>query len=161
TNINPNFRATDAYGDTVYNELTAVNVTPPSCTVANTTYCHYEAFFTGIPAAAPTAVSASQVGDQFQISWTPDPARAPVIISSTLTATPVNSTAPVLTATVAGTGTVGAIGPLQPQTTYSITVASVDAGGLGASSSPITATSTPATVAPGAPSGLTAAWTSA
>ena len=64
--------------------------------------------------AAPTRVTAVQTDDQFQVSWTPAGQIGPPR-SSTVTATPVNSTALVLTTTVTGQATNGVLSSLQPQ----------------------------------------------
>jgi hypothetical protein len=79
--------------------------------------------------------------EQFQISWTPAAETASLITSSTVTATPVGSSAPVLTATASGSATSALIGPLQPSTTYQITVTNTDAEGTSPASIPIEARS--------------------
>jgi hypothetical protein len=117
TALSPAFSATDASGDQVYNSLNAVNVAPSSCTVANTTYCTYRAYLTVLPPGAPTGVTVVQVGDEFQVSWTPSTPNPNLITSSTLTATPVVSTASIVSATEIGSATTGFVGPLQPLTT--------------------------------------------
>ncbi len=109
--------------------------------------------------AAPTGVTAGQSGDQFQVSWTPNGVNPVAIISSTLTATPVNSTASILTTTVTGSVTTGIIPTLQPQTTYEITVVNTTIGGSSPASTPISVTTSPATIPPSAPAGVTASWT--
>jgi hypothetical protein len=83
-----------------------------------------------------------------------------VITSSTITATPVNSALPTLTATVSGAATRGLIGPLQPATRYQITVVNTDAGGSSEPSSAYSAMSRAASTPPSAPTGVTAHWTS-
>jgi hypothetical protein len=133
--VSTSFSETDAYGDRVYNTETGayLETTSPPLTAP----------------AAPTGVSASQsnieVGEslvlRFQVSWTPAAETAPLITSSTVTATPVGSTAPVLTATVEGSGSSTIVGPLQPNTTYRITVTNSDREGTSAPSEPIEATS--------------------
>jgi hypothetical protein len=72
-------------------------------------------------------------------------------MSSTLTATPVNSTASILTMTVTGQATNGVISSLQPQTTYQISVVSTTICGSSPASTPISVTTSPATVPPSAP----------
>ena len=137
--VNPTFTATDVYGDIIYNAGAAAYLVVP------------------LP-SAPTGVTPIQSGDQFQVSWTPmglDPA---AVTSSTVTATPVNSTASVLTTTVAGPATNGIISPLQPQTTYQITVVTTSISGVSPASAPISVTTSPATVPPGAPTGVAAGW---
>jgi hypothetical protein len=140
--VNPNFSATDANGDQVYNSINfggrAYLVVP-------------------VP-AAPTGVTAVQSGDQFQVTWTPSVANPAVILSSTLTATPVNSTAPVLTTTVTGSAASGVVAPLQPSTTYQVTVVTTTAGGSSPPSTPYTVTTEAASIAPSAPTGVSARW---
>jgi Fibronectin type III domain len=102
--------------------------------------------------AAPTGVTATQSGDQFNVSWTPAAATASYLTSSLITATPTGgSTAPVLTARIAGTAASGAVSGLLASTTYSVTVTNSDAGGTGPASAPVLVTSQPATVPPSAP----------
>jgi hypothetical protein len=158
--VSATFSATDANGDQIYNTLNAVNVVPSACTVANTTYCTYRAYLTVPAPGAPTSVAAIQVGDEFQVSWKPSTPNATVITSSTITATPIGSTAQIVTATETGSAETGFVGPLQPLTTYQITVVSTDAGGSSPPSAPITATTQPASVPPSAPTGVTARWLS-
>jgi hypothetical protein len=103
-------------------------------------------------AAAPTNVSATESADQLNVSWMPDPATAPYLSNSVITATPTGgSTAPVLTATVEGTATSGVINGVVGSTTYSVTVANNDAGGAGAASQPFVITTNKATIVPGVP----------
>jgi hypothetical protein len=68
-----------------------------------------------------------------------------------VTATPVNSTASVLTTTVAGSATDGVISSLQPQTIYQITVVNTTISGSSPASGPISVTTSPASVPPSAP----------
>jgi len=138
--VPPGFTATDTYGDQIYNTSTAGYLI--------------------VPAPGPAAiVTAVQSGDQFAVSWTLGPNVNPAAVtSSTLTATPVNSTAPTLTTTVGGSATNGLIGPLQPQTTYQITVVSTTIGGSSLASAPISVTTVAASVAPSAPTSVTAVW---
>ncbi len=135
----PTTTGTDQFGDVIYSPSSVAYLIVP------------------VP-AAPTAVVAVQASDQFQVSWTPNGVNPLAILSSTLTATPVNSTASVLTATVTGRATTGIIPSLQPQTTYQITVANTTLGGSGQPSSPISLTTLPATIAPSAPAGVSASW---
>lgn len=137
--LNPTFTATDAYGDAIYNAGTAAYLVVP------------------LP-AAPTGVTAVQSGDQFQVSWMPKGVNPAAVASTTVTATPVNSTASVLTTTVAGSATSGVISTLQPQTTYQITVVNSTISGSSPASAPISVTTSPATVPPSAPAGVTAHW---
>lgn len=136
---NPTFIATDGFNDILYNAGALAYLIVP------------------IP-AAPTNVAASQSGDQFEVSWAPDGVNPVAITSSTLTATPVNSTNPAVATTVTGTATNGIIPALQPATTYQITVVSTTVGGSGPASIPVSVTTSPATVPPSAPAGVTASW---
>jgi hypothetical protein len=156
--VSAGFSATDANGDKVYNVLNAVNVAPASCTVGNITYCAYRAYLTVAPPGAPTGVTATQVGDEFQVSWTPSLANPATITSSTITATPAGGNGTTVSTTETGQATTGFVGPLQPITTYQVTVVSTNAGGSSAASTPILATTQPASVAPSAPTGVTARW---
>jgi hypothetical protein len=110
--------------------------------------------------AAPTGVAASQSGDEFQVSWTPNGVNPVAITSSTLTATPVSSSASNLTTSVTGPVTNGIIPMLQPATTYQITVVSTTLGGSGPASTPISVTTSPATIPPSAPTNVVAVWAS-
>ena len=137
--VDPMFLATDAFGNTICNAGEAAYLVVP------------------LP-AAPAGVTAVQLEDQFQVSWLPmglDPA---AVVSSTLTAAPVNSTAPVLTASVIGSATNGVISPLQPQTTYQIIVVTTSISGSSSDSVPISVTSSPATIPPSAPTNVMASW---
>ena len=111
--------------------------------------------------AAPTGVTAVQVGDDFQVGWVADPATAALLTSSHVTATPVGSSAPVLDASVPGTASSAMVGPLQPQTTYQIVVSQTDAAGTGQPSDPITVTTPISSVPPSAPQGLSVRWIAA
>ncbi len=137
--VNATFTATDAYSDSIYNLGAAAYLVVP------------------LP-AAPANVSAVQAGDQFQVSWTPTGVNPAAVTSSTLTATPVNSSAAILTTTVAGSATSGVILSLEPQTTYQITVVNTTIGGASPASSLISLTTSPATVPPSAPAGVAANW---
>jgi hypothetical protein len=136
---NPTFIATDWFKDIFYNAGASAYLIVP------------------VP-AAPTGVTAGQSGDQFQVSWTPNGVNPIAITSSTVTATPVNSSASNLTATVTGPATNGIIPTLQPATSYQITAVSTTIGGSGPASTPISVTTSPATIPPSAPSGLSARW---
>ncbi len=140
--VNPTFSASDRYGDMVYNASGAAYLTVP------------------VP-AAPTGVAAVQSGDQFRVSWTLEGANPIAITSSTVTATPVSSTDPILTANVVGSTTSAMIGPLQPQTTYQITVVDTTIGGSSPASTAIAVTTSAATIAPSAPTGVMAYWAGA
>jgi len=137
--VNPTFLATDASGNTIYN----VGV---------------EAYLVVPLPGAPIGVTAVQLEDQFQVSWMPTGINPAAVVAATVTATPVNSTASVLTTNVASSATNTIISPLQPQTTYQITVVVTSISGSGPASAPISVTTSPATVAPSAPTGVTATW---
>jgi hypothetical protein len=138
--VNPAFTATDAYGDIIYNAATKAYL------------------FVPVP-AAPAGVTVVQSGDQFDVAWTLTGVNPTAITSSTLTATPVNSAASILTTTVSGSATTGAILSVQPQTTYQITVVNTTIGGSSPASSPATLTTSPATIRPSAPTGVAVRWT--
>src|SRR5581483_2420104 len=100
---------------------------------------------------APTVTASLVPTDMVKVSWTPDPATQSQITSSVVTVAPAAGfSAPTLTTTVTGTGTSATLGPLQPATTYDVSVVNVDSGG---SSPPGTTTiAVPAsTQAPAAP----------
>jgi hypothetical protein len=80
------------------------------------------------------------------------------VTSSTVTAAPVGSTNPVLTATVTGTATNGILSPLSPATTYQVTVVTTSISGSGPASAPVSVTSAPATIPPSAPTNVVASW---
>lgn len=107
---------------------------------------------------APTNVAAAQSGDEFLVSWMSSGVNPIAITSSALTATPVNSANPVLTAIVNGSLTNGIIPTLQPATTYQITVVNTTIGGAGPASAPVSVTTSPATVLPSAPTNVVAVW---
>jgi len=140
--VNAGFTATDANGDQLYNTASGAYLTVP-------------------PPGAPIGVTAVQTGDQFQVTWTAALAIPTVVTYSTLTATPVESTAPVLVGTVNGSAETGLIGPLQPHTTYQITVVNATIGGSGPPSDPVTVTTATASILPSAPTGVKARWASA
>ena len=142
TGLNPSFSATDAAGDHLY-EGTGVAA----------------AYLVVVLPATPGTVAAAQVGDQLHVGWTLAAATARLVSSSTITATPVGSSAPALTATVTGSATSATLGPLQPATTYSVTVLSSDASGSSAASAAVRVTTAKASVPPSAPTGLAAHWT--
>jgi hypothetical protein len=137
--VNPTFTATDVYGDIIYNAGAAAHLVVP------------------LP-AVPIGVTTVQSGDQFQVSWMPMGVNPAAVASTTVTATPVNSTASVLTTTVAGSATNGVISTLQPQTTYQITIVNTTISGSSPASTPISVTTSPASVPPSAPTGVTASW---
>jgi Fibronectin type III domain len=138
--VDPTFTATDAYEDIIYNTTTAAHLLVP---------------YPG----GPVGVTAVQSEDEFQVSWAPTLVNPLAVTSTTVTATPINSSAPVLTTTVVGSTANGTVSPLQPQTTYRITVVNATISGSGPASYPIDVTTSPATEPPGAPTGVSAYWT--
>ena len=109
--------------------------------------------------AAPSGVSVAKVGDRLSVSWIPAPATAAATTSSTVTLTPVgSSTAPTVTGWTGGTGTSAVTGPVEPSTTYEVSVVSADAAGSSPASSPVTYTTPPSTVPPSAPVSVRGWW---
>jgi Fibronectin type III domain len=139
TTFNPTFIATDATGNTIYNLGTAAYLVVP------------------LP-ASPKGVTAVQSEDQFQVSWMPMGINPAAVVSSTVTATPVNSTNPLLTTTVTGPAANAVISPLQPSTTYQISVMTASITGSSPASAPINLTSSPATIPPSASTNVMASW---
>jgi hypothetical protein len=133
------FIATDPSGNTIYNVGAVAYLVVP------------------LP-GAPVGVTAVQSEDQFQVSWVPVGINPASVVSSTVTATPVNSANPVITTTVTGTATTGILSPLEPQTTYQITVVTTCISGSSPASAAINVESSPATIPPSAPTGVTASW---
>jgi hypothetical protein len=123
--------AEDSHGDRVYNVGSAAYLedgTPPLQAPA-----------------PPTEVSASvglyEQGEseflRLAVGWTVAPETAGLLQSSTITATPVHSTAPVLSTTVSSYWSSGFLEPAQPNTTYSVTVTNTDSEGTSQPSAPI------------------------
>lgn len=149
--VNPSFSASDAHGDQLYNQAVAG--------VVGGTQVYDQAFLVVLIPAAPTNVTLTPSGGQFQVSWKDDPTAPPALItSSTVIATPVNSTASVLESTVSGSATNALIGPLEPHTTYQITVVSQDPAGSSAPSGAVSITTGASTIPPGAPTDVRAYW---
>ena len=120
---NESFDETDSHGDRLYNSGTTawLETGEPPLT----------------PPTPPTGVSASvsvyEAGEanylRMQVGWTPAGETAGLITSSTVTATPVGSPAPVLSATASGTSSGASLQPAQPNTTYRVTVTNTDSEG--------------------------------
>jgi hypothetical protein len=128
---NPTFSAEDAHGDRVYNLETRAYLEtgePPLQAPA-------------APTAVTTEVWTVEVGEEevlrLNVGWTPATETAGLITSSTVTATPVGFSAPVLTATVSGPGSSAVLQPLQRHTKYLVTVSNADAEGTSEASAPI------------------------
>ncbi len=123
--------AEDAHGDKLYNVGTRAYLEPGSPP--------YQ------PPAPPTNVKASVVlaeGGSLEylampISWSDDPEREGLISSQTMRAEPVGSTAPVVEATRIPYFREGELGPVEPDTTYRVTVTETDAEGTSEPSAPI------------------------
>ena len=127
--------AEDGHGDKVYNVGTAAYLA------------------TGMPPlqapAAPTGVTASvglaEAGEseflRMTVGWTVAPETAGLLNSSTVTATPVNSSGPVLTTTVGSYFSAAALQPVEPNTTYRVTVTNTDSEGTSEPSVPVEITS--------------------
>jgi IPT/TIG domain-containing protein len=134
--LSTTFKAEDSHGDKIYNEGTSVyleTTNPPVKAPATPTNVMATAYRTG---------EEGQEGPQkFNVTWTPDPENRGLITSSTVTATPVGSTAPVLTATVNGSGNIAQLGTLELTTTYKIVVTNTDPEGTSQPSQPIQAKS--------------------
>jgi len=129
--ISETFSAEDSFGDHLYNVGTAAYLeapTPPlQAPVAPT----------GVTAYVSEVELGEKVQLRFQVGWTPAAETAPLLTSSHIVATPVGSTAPVLEATVSGSGSSTLVAPLERQTTYRITVTNTDREGTSAPSTPI------------------------
>jgi len=156
TGLNSTLSVVDGSGDHAYNQLTATNLSPDACAVGTTTYCTYKALLTVPVPVAPTAVSVSQVGDALAVAWTYG-GNPSAVTSTTVTATPIGG-GTALTATVTGNATTSTVNGVLPSTEYSVTAVVNDVSGTGPASAPTRFTTHPATVAPGAPTGVTAAW---
>ncbi len=134
--VSGTFSAEDSHGDRVYNTGTSAWLQtgePPLQAPAPPA---------GVTATLSTFENAEeQVVRQFQVQWTAAAETAAMITSSTVTATPVGSSAPVLSTTVQGTGTGAIVGPLETNTTYVVTVTSTDVEGTSEPSGAIEASS--------------------
>jgi len=125
--------AEDAFGDKVYNVGTAA---------------YLEATNPPIKAPAPPTGIGTSVGLyepsenieylRLSVAWTEAPETESLIKYSTVTATPVGSSAPVLTYTTSSNYFREAgLGPLEPTTTYRVTVTNTDAEGTSEPSAPV------------------------
>lgn len=129
------FSAEDAHGDRVYNAGTSAYLETGEPPVQ--------------PPSPPIGVSASvsifEAGEaeslRMQVGWTLAAETAGLIASSTVTATPTTPGPPVLSATATGTWSSAYLAPVQPSTTYRVTVTSTDAEGTSEPSEPIDVTS--------------------
>jgi hypothetical protein len=129
--LSTSFSAEDSHGDRVYNTASGayLETTAPPIAAPGPP--------TGVTAYAYRTGEEGESGPQdFSISWTLAPETAALITSSTVTATPVGSSAPTLTATVGGAAEGVVLGTLEPVTTYLITVTNTDAEGTSLANSP-------------------------
>jgi hypothetical protein len=132
---NTSFSAEDAHGDRVYNIGTAAYLETGEPPLR--------------PPGAPTGVTATvslyESGEteylRMQVGWTPAAETADLITSSTVTATPVTPGPAVLTASVSGAWASAYLGPVQPNTTYRVSVTNSDREGTSEESTPIELTS--------------------
>jgi hypothetical protein len=129
--LSTSFSAEDSHGDRVYNTATAAyleTTSPPIAAPEPPTNVTAYAYRTG---------EEGESGPQyFSIGWRLAPETAALITSSTVTAAPVESSAPTLTATVSGAAEGVVLGTLEPVTTYLITVTNTDAEGTSLANSP-------------------------
>ncbi|HUH81417.1 MAG TPA: fibronectin type III domain-containing protein [Solirubrobacteraceae bacterium] len=131
---NTSFSETDAHGDRIYNVGTRAYLEtgePPFVAPEPPTEVNASVFTVEEASEQPPVW-------KLQVTWTPDPATASMITSSTVTAAPVGSGAPVLSTTVSGSG--ATLGPLEYHTTYSITVTTTDEEGTSQPSAPVEVT---------------------
>jgi hypothetical protein len=126
--------AEDSHGDRVYNVGTAAYLETGSPPLQ--------------PPAPPTNVSASiALSDEppedlrMTVGWTVAPETASLLKYSTATATPVNSSAAILSASPTPYFSSTVLQPVAPSTTYDVTVTSTDAEGTSEPSAPIEITS--------------------
>jgi hypothetical protein len=121
--ISETFSATDSFGDHIYNTGTSayLETTSPPVKAPDAP--------TGVTAVGVRIGEEGAPPEDFQVSWTPAPETAGLITSSTVTATPVGSPAPVLTVTTSGAVSGARLGPVEPSTTYKITVTNTDLEG--------------------------------
>lgn len=128
---NGSFSATDAHGDHLYNVGSAAYLETGAPPLQ--------------PPAPPTGVSvnialAESGGSEYLrmgVTWTAAAETAGLIKYFTVTAAPVGSSAPILTATASGTFPAAALSPVQTNTTYRVTVTSTDAEGTSQPSVPV------------------------
>lgn len=126
----------DAFGDKLYNVGSAAYLetgTPP---------LQAPAAPTGITAGVALVEAGTSEYLQMTVGWTEAAETEALVKYSTVTATPVGSSAPVLTTTTSSNYFRSAsLAPVQPNTTYRITVTNTDAEGTSEPSSPIEITS--------------------
>ncbi len=149
--VNPTLSIHDGHGDQLYNAAVGG--------VVGGSQVYTQAYLVVLAPATPTGLTATPSAGQWLVAWHNDPTAPPALISSTtITATPVNSAAAVVTTTVTGTASQKLMGPLQPLTTYQITILSNDPGGSSAATAPVVITTGASAVPPAAPTGVSAYW---
>ena len=119
----PSFTAQDAHGDRIYNSGTSAYLETGEPPLQ--------------PPAAPSGLSAGvsiyEAGEseylRMSVSWNDAPETSGLIVSSTITATPVKPGPPVLSTTVEGSWSSAYLGPVSPNTAYRVTVTNTDAEG--------------------------------
>ncbi len=124
----PEFSAEDTHGDRIYNVGTAAYLETGEPPVQRP----------GAPTNVTASVGLYESGSteylRMSVGFSLAPETAGLVTSSTVTATPVPAGPPVLTATTSGSWTSAALGPVEPNTTYVVTVTSTDAEGTSESS---------------------------
>ncbi len=122
--------AEDSHGDKVYNNEAAAYLETGNPPLQ--------------PPAPPSNVSASvALSDEppedlrLTVGWSVAPETAVLVKSATVTATPVGSTAPVLTGSIGSYFSSMVLQPLEPSTTYKVTVQSTDSEGTSEPSAPV------------------------
>ncbi len=120
---NPTFSAEDTHGDRIYNENTRAYLQtgePPLQAP-------------GAPTGVTTSVGLYESGEneylRLTVGWTPAPETAGLLRSATVTATPVKPGPPVLSTTVTNGWSLGYLAPMEPNTTYEVTVTNTDSEG--------------------------------
>jgi hypothetical protein len=127
--------AEDSHGDKVYNVAKVAYLetgTPPLQPPAPPT---------GVAASVGLAEEGTSEFLRMTVGWTVAPETAGLLQYSTMTAEPVKPGPPVLTKSVIPYFSSGYLQPVQPSTTYRVTVTSTDSEGTSAPSAPIEITS--------------------
>ncbi|HME04402.1 MAG TPA: fibronectin type III domain-containing protein [Solirubrobacteraceae bacterium] len=124
--------ATDAYGDKLYNVGSATYLE------RGTPLLRAPAAPTNIGVSVGLAESGSSELLRMDVSWTEAPETEALVKYSTITATPVGSSAPVLTTTTSSNYVhEGHLAPVEPNTKYVVTVTNTDAEGTSETSAPV------------------------
>ena len=145
---------TETHALTLTQSLTATTTTVQLDDVAHTVSSSIAVTLPPVP-GAPTILGVGQSGDELLVLWAAAPAGGAQVTSTV-------SAVPTAGATLTASAPLGANGAwvvgVEPSTTYTINVTSADLSGTGPASTPVTFTTGPATVAPTAPTALTASW---